>query len=191
MPDPKEQERKAPDPEQFVLTDEAFKDHVRKFQEFTLEYIRDNPREGLMPHLLVVTKDVEGKEELTVCGLAVPFNETKEKHSVLFNLGKKFFEDKKIVLAVILSSEAWSSKRPKDGDWQDVQPRHDPLKTESILVAGAAMNPKQRMVILTPFKRDADNNIVIDGESDESMEAEFFLINHFWQGYLSKFKQPK
>ncbi len=116
----------------------------------------------------------------------------EDKHRILFQIGKKFYDEKMFVMAVILASECWTSKRSEDGDWPDVQPRHDPLRTESILVAGAGLpnNKQQRMVIMTQIKRDKDDNMVIDGESEESTEAEFHLINHFWRGYFSQVKRP-
>jgi len=171
---------------QFVLEDEKFKEFVREHNKFTIDRLKEEPTEGLHPELVVMTKDMDLKDEIAVVVIASGFNESEEKHKTLFGVGRKFYEDQKVVRAVVLASECWCSQRPQEGDWPDVQPRHDPLKTEGIIVAGAGMEPRQRMSIVTPVKRDEKNNIVIDGESDEHDEAMFFLIDHFWRGYFSK-----
>jgi len=171
---------------QFVLEDEKFKEFVRGHHRFTIDRLKDDLRQGLNPELVVMTKDMDLKEEITVLIIDTDFNDSEEKQRIMFDIGKKFYEDRKIPIAVVFASEAWCSKRPKEGDWPDIQPRHDPLKTEAIIVTGAGMNQKQRMTIRIPVKRDKDNNIVIDGESDEFEEAVMFIVDHFWRGYFSK-----
>jgi len=178
-----------PDYKDLTITDEAFQNYVRNHNKLTLECLEG---ESLTPELVVITKNPENmQDEMTLCALAVPFNEKEEKRNILFQVGKKFYDDRQFVMAVILASECWCAKRHKDGDWKDVQPRHDPLRAEAILVAGVGLpgNQKQRMVITTPIRRDEKNNMVIDGESEEVTEADFFLISHFWRGYLSQVKQ--
>ncbi len=183
MPDPSK-----PDYKDLTITDEAFQNYVRNHNKLTLECLEG---ESLTPELVVITKNPENmQDEMTLCALAVPFNEKEEKRGILFQIGKKFYDDRQFVMAVILASECWCAKRSKDTDWQDVQPRHDPQRIAAILVAGVGLpDGKQRMVITTPIRRDEKNNMVIDGESDEALGGEFFLISHFWRGYLSQVKR--
>jgi len=170
---------------QFVLEDEKFKEFVRGHNKFTIDRLKEESTEGLHPELVVMTKDMDLKEEITLLLIASGFNESEEKHKILFGVGRKFYEDQKIPVAIILASEAWCSKRAENEDWKDCQPRHDPMRTEGIIVAGQSMDQKQCMTIMTPVKRDEKNRIVIDGDSDESDGAAFFLISHFWRGYFS------
>ncbi len=61
-----------------------------------------------MPHLLVVTINPEDmNEELVICAIATDFNEADVKKNILTSMGVKFFDDKMIVLAIVLMSECW------------------------------------------------------------------------------------
>jgi len=170
-----------------LLEDEKFKEFVRGHHKFTLERLKDDPRKGLTPELVVLTKDMDLKEEIIYVMIHVDFNESKVKHQVMFNCGVQVYESKKVPVAVVMASEAWCSKRAHDTDYPNVQPRHDPMRTEGILVAGAGLEKKQRLTIMTPIKRDKDsNNIVIDGESEEFEGPMMFLLDHFWRGFYTR-----
>jgi hypothetical protein len=169
-------------PEEFTLTDEAFQTYVRNHHKFTLTHIDGN--ESLMPQLVIITRNPDGKDEMTLCALAVPFNEDHEKRTVLFKLGKKMYDEQKLTLAAILSSEAWMSQRTAENPMRGVQPRHDPNRKENIIVVGSGLMQHQRLFICTPVKRDDKNLMVIDGESREIPEAQFPLLEHFWRGFF-------
>lgn len=169
------------DTEMFTLTDEAFKAYVRDHNKFTLETLKG---ESLMPDLVVVTRTHELKDELTLCALAVPFNEDKEKRAILLSLGRKFFKEEKAVTAVILSSEAWLSTRRPGSKEPLVQPRDDPNRKENIIVVGSGILGKQGLLISTPIRRDDKNHMLIDGESTENTDIVFPLLSWFWRGYL-------
>ena len=168
-------------PEAFTLTDEAFQTYVRNHNKITLECLKGD---SLMPELVIITRNLEGKDEMTLCALAVPFNEDHEKRTVLFGLGKKMYDEQKVTLAVILASEAWMSKRPMDAKPPFVEPRHDPNRKENIIVVGSGLMEHQRLFICTPIKRGDKNVMIIDGESREIPEARFPLLEHFWRGFF-------
>lgn len=200
MPDPETTggenpggEERTPPPEAFTLAKEKFEEYVRDHHRFTIENLKG---ESETPNLIVVTRNAETLEdELNFCLLACPFNEAEEKQKLMHAMGKKFFEEKKVVLAIILSSECWMAKRNVESDWQDVMPRDDPMRQEGIMIAGAGLDPTQRMIIMTPIKRDEKNHMVVDGKPDEMADGKgrFFLLEHFWRGYFHKLieKQKK
>ncbi len=173
----------------YILTDEAFKTYVRNHHKFTLEHLSG---ESLTPELVVITRGPELKDEIVLCCLAVPFNEAKEKHDIMTKIGKKFFEEETVVLAVILVSEAWLSTRPIESKEPLVQPRHDPNRKEHIIVVGSGMQQNQRIVIATPIKRDGKNRMHVDGAPNEMTGGHFALLDYFWRGYFATLleKQP-
>jgi hypothetical protein len=168
--------------EDFTLTDEAFHTYVRNHVKFTLTHI--DGHESLIPELVIITRDHDGKDAMTLCALAVPFNEDHEKLAVLFTLGKQMYDEKKVTLAVILASEAWMSTIPKDAKPPFVQPRYDPNRKEHIIVVGSGLLERQRLFVFTPITRDDKNLMRIDGESMEIPEARFPLLEHFWRGFF-------
>lgn len=172
-----------PNPSAFPLSDEKFQGFVRGHHKFIIGHPLG---ESLMPELIVVTRSPEGDDELTMCALAVPFNEDHEKRGILHNLGKRFWSEKKVVAAVILVSEAWLSVRPKDSKAPHVEPRHDPNRKENIIVLGSGLIGTQRLLIATPVRRDAENNMVIDGEPQEMPGAHFPLVEWFWRGFFEE-----
>lgn len=175
-------------PENAVLTDEQFKEHVKKHREMTETMLKD-PSEHFSPSLTVIVRQEDGTEELTMCFLHVPFNEAEEKHKALFTVGTKFYDEQKIVIGVVLSSEAWVSRQDKkDYEREPVMPRDDPNKTEAVIVAGSGARHDQKHVIAIPIKRDDKNMMLIDGGQEvyDSGEVEFPLLEWFWRGYFSK-----
>lgn len=187
MPDQAEQPNFDAIYQQLVVKDEKFKEFVREHNKFTIERLKDDPREGLNPELVVLTKGMDLKEEIFFHMIACGFSESKEKHQTLFNIGAGIYEMKKVPVVVVLASECWTVKRSQNEDWKHVQPRHDPMKVEAIMVVGAGIERSQRLSIITPINRNKeDNNIIIDGESDEMDGGQFFLIRHFWRGYYAR-----
>jgi hypothetical protein len=170
-----------------ILEDEKFKEFVRSHHKFTLERLKDDPRQGLTPELVVLTRDMDLKEEIVFIMIAVDFNESKVKHQIMFNAAVQIYEMKKVPVAIVLAFEAWCAKRSKDTDYQNVQPRHDPMRFETIMVVGAGLEKKQRLTIMTPIIRDKDsNNIVVNGEPEEFDGPMMFLLDHFWRGFFSR-----
>jgi hypothetical protein len=168
-----------------VLEDDKFKEFVRGHHKFTIDRLKDDPREALNPELVVLTKDMDLKEEITIVAIAVDFNEAEVKQKIMFEIGKTFYEKQQVPAAVILASECWCSKRQQNTDFPDVMPRNDPMRIEAIIVAGAGLDQKQRLTINTPIKRDKENNnIVIDGDPEEFEGAMMFLLDYFWRGYF-------
>jgi len=168
-----------------VLDDEKFKEFVRGHHKFTIDRLKDEPRESLNPEIVVMTRDMDLKEEITVVVIAVDFNEADVKQKILFEIGKGFYEKQQVPAAVVLVSECWCSKRRQNTDFPNVQPRHDPMRVEAIMVAGTSLNRKQNLTINTPIKRDTDNNIVVASEPEEYEGSMLFLLDHFWRGYFS------
>lgn len=169
-----------------VLTDEEFKEHVKKHREMA-EYILKDPDDSFNPSLAVIARKEDGTEELTMCFLACPFNEAEEKQMALFGMGLKFYNEQKIVIAVILSSEAWMSRQLKKG-FKNIQPRHDPNKTEAVIIVGSGVVQGQKQFYSIPIKRDDKNMMHIDGDQEEmnGLDVAFPLLEWFWKGFFSK-----
>jgi len=155
---------------------------VRDHAKFTIEHLSG---ESLTPELMVITRTMEGEDEITLCCLAVPFNEDKEKHDILFGIGKKFYQEQKVTMAVILASEAWMASRSINDTSPPVQPRHDPNRKEHIIVVGSGLQEHQRLLIATPIRRNEKNEMVLDGEPKEIPTAKFPLLEWFWRGFFA------
>jgi len=171
-----------PNATDFTLTDDKFREYVRNHHKFTT----NRPLgESLIPELIVITRSPEGNDAMTICALAVAFNEAHEKQGILYRLGMRFFSERRVVAAVILVSEAWVSVLPQGVTESRVQPRHDPNRKENIIVVGSGLPKDQRLLVTTPVKRDEKNNMVIDGESKEMHGASFPLVEWFWKGFFA------
>ncbi len=82
----------------------------RKFIDSTLK----EGTEGVPPSVAVLCMAEGGGLEQTICVMQVEFNEPREKHHALQQLGAMFFKDKKLPLCWFLVSEAWTAQVSKE-----------------------------------------------------------------------------
>jgi hypothetical protein len=178
-----------PDPESVPCTRDELAALVRAHCEWISGCLAE-PRDGWCPHLVVVCRNFvvlggDGKDEVTLCALNVPLNEAEEKQAIMRGIGRKFYNDRKIVAGIVFSAEAWlSTKKPGE---PYVEPRLDPGRKEAIVVTALAMGDRHPMMRTMVIGRDADNNIIPGPWSPEDENADVTnpILRHFYFGYAA------
>jgi hypothetical protein len=168
-----------------IISRLEFDNHLKKCADMAMDHLHDK-RESLVPQLLIVGKDMDGEIHLTVCMLAVGFNEDKEKRDALFQVGWKFYENEEVPLAVFLTAEAWLSHERKP----HVEPRHDPDKKEVIVIFGLSLNGDHQRMVHIPVRRQ--NGKMVGGELQsygEDDKVQCLLLGHFYRGFMEHFKE--
>jgi hypothetical protein len=156
-----------------------FESRLKQCIDVTVDRLSDKP-ESLIPQLVIVGKSMSGEVGLTVCMLAVDFNEDNEKRGTLFGMGYKFYENEEVPLAIFLATEAWLSHK------KGMEPRQDPDKEEVIVIFGLSWNGEHQSMVHIPVSRE--NGKLIAGavqthEADGKVEC--FLLRHFFQGFVA------
>lgn len=165
--------------EQLLITGDEFTRLLGVVRESALRELASKP-EHVTPMLFVQSVMLGAEPELTLCSLCVPFNEGFEKRSALSGIGRKFYEEGKLPLAVFLCSEAWfAPSRP------GVQPRDCPDRREVILVFGLSLGRRFSAIISIPVRRDEANRMVPDGDAIESLDGKPTLLDAFYAGFFS------
>lgn len=175
-------------PENTVLTDEQFKEHVKNHREAAQDSINGDD-DHFIPRLTVIIRKEDGTEELVVCVLNLPLNEVEEKQQALFMCGEKFYNEQKIVIGIVFSSEAWMSRQDKkEYKEKPVMPRDDPNKVEVVIVAGSGLKAGQKHMVSIPIWRDGKDKMWIDEaiEPIDSGEVALPMLEWFWKGFFLK-----
>lgn len=155
----------------------------------------DGKSKSLMPMLAVhYRRFVEGNMlsdmEQTLVAIASDFNDGEEKRKTIRAIGNKFFEDKLIPVSVFMSSEAWMSQLPVGTKEEDIDkhpmPRDDPNRKEVVMIAGRTTAGECTIGITIPFKRDANEFMVKDGEVITTDALEMYLLNNFFYGFFER-----
>lgn len=184
-----------PSPDAMDITDEKFKE----LADLTLKCIEamvfDGKSKSLMPMLVVHhRKFVEGNMlsdmEQTLVSISSDFNDGEVKRQTIRAIGNKFFEDKLFPVAVFMASEAWMSTLPEGTKEEDIDkqpmPRDDPNRKEVVMIAGRTTAGECTVGITIPFKRDANEFMVKDGEVITTDALEMYLLNNFFRGFFEK-----
>lgn len=144
--------------------------------------LADKP-DSLMPYLANKTLDMEGKDGLTFCALAMPFNEDWEKRQVLMGIGMQMCQEKIIPLAIALSCEAWLAHDPPKG----VQPRHFAGRQEAVIVVAQSLGNALIKFVSIKVKRDSANRMEVIEESEPDREIKAVrlpILDHFFRGFV-------
>jgi hypothetical protein len=147
--------------------------------------LRDGNRERWIPHMTVLIVDRKTNEKsTTMFVLDIPFCEGDEKHKAMFGLGRKMYADGEGPLAVVFSSEAWTSP-----DVKGVEPRHHPERKEVVHVIGMAPIGNGRPGMTTkaavmPLVRQG-GKIVAGALERAQGESRSFLLEDFYQGFMA------
>lgn len=168
--------------DKWLMTPDAFAIALAAARQGAERELAGKP-ESMAPMLIVHSITLEGKQEVTLCALFVPFNEHADKRNALADLGARFYQEQKCPQAVFLCTEAWLAQNPPPG----VQPRDCPDRREVILVFGMSFGGKLRAIISIPVRRDGENRLVRDGEVVQVMEGQPVLLNAFYAGFVSQF----
>lgn len=173
-------------PEDILISESDFEAFVASQLDWLKTMLKDKP-ESLMPHLAIKTWDIEGKDGLTLCALAVDFNEHAEKRKVLMGIGRKMYEDKQIPVAAALSCEGWLATNLPQG-WQ---PRDSVRRREVVLLVAADLSNKHVKLASIPVKRDHRNRMEAmegSGYGGEPVKVQSPILDHFFRGFYEAAK---
>lgn len=175
-------------PEDILLSETDFDAFVASQIDMLKRRLDDKPK-SIMPHLAIKTVDMEGKESLTLCAIAMDFNEHAEKRALLMGLGRKMYEDKQIPLAAALSCEGWLAQNAPPG----TQPRDCANKREVVLVVAADLGNKHVKMTSIPVKRDYRNRMQAmegSGYDGEPAKVQSPILDHFFRGFAEAAMSP-
>lgn len=164
------------------ITQEEFDALVKSAVDCARQRVSECPK-SIMPFLYVHTMEADGQTGLAVCALAVDFNEAHEKSDTLSAVGRRFFRESKLPMAIALVSEAWQSRwvpgTPK------VEPRHDPNRREVVHVCASSLGERLNAYWRQPVRRE-NGCIVADGEFESPAYADvrFPVLRHFYRGFF-------
>ena len=157
--------------------------------------------DGWSPKLMISTfsceqgnaPDFDTKCDLLVVAIVGNFTEEEEKRGALTEIGRKLWEEKQFPVACLLTSEAWSVTRRK-GDNNDLEPRHDPMRRECIIISGTSATTglagkpatqSELMVVRDvpdgPMKPDPDSP-----KWSRATGGYCNILKHFWRGVYQK-----
>lgn len=130
------------------------------------------------------------KSGLDVIVLAMGFNEPEEKHMTLKQLGKKYYDDRKLPSGIALASEAWISSqitsRPSEAD----------DRKEVIIIAAQGLvkgGPDYlRSGGLMPLNRDKKGNILRSTFIQmDDVKMVSGLLDYFYRGFFGEMLREK
>lgn len=177
------------DLDKFVIPPEILLERVREHATWVLKCLSDGTHDRWIPKMYVWTKaDPDAEESVDVVVLDVPFNEDDEKHAVMSRLGRDCLAREEIPTCVILSAEAWRSRSPLAAIGT-IEPRHDPGRTEGILIQGMAIGPAMAVAMGTIVRIRGKIRIsAFDSPAPMLLpgEARMPLLDSFYNGMFEK-----
>lgn len=125
----------------------------------------------------------ERRREL--CMLDVSFDTPAEKKVVLTALGRRCFEEDRMVYQLAFCGTAWLTEQP------DGRPRDDPGRREVVILFGQHAAGWQACAHL-PLERGPDG-VIRPGAWEEMPAAglRLALLRHFWDGYLESIERQR
>lgn len=148
-----------------------------------VEHLMKSHPDSLTPCLLVLAldgKSEEMKEERTMCMIPEGMNDHDSKRGIMNMLGKKFFADTKVPLALAFCSEAWHSDQDINGP--EMRPIDDPNRTEVIIACGMSIT---KLVVHTraTVQRDAAQAMTLGKWDELETDGEVNLLVPFFKGF--------
>lgn len=141
----------------------------------------DSGTDGLTPHLIVMGMDCKH----TIFAIATGFNTHQEKTAVMFQLGKRCFEDLVIPVLLSLSCEAWVSHQEVDEPRRYLCPGDDPQRREVAIIFTASLaSPREASFASLALSRNETGIIHADGEWQLMDGATSLLLGSFFRGYF-------
>jgi hypothetical protein len=174
-----------------VFTDDELNEEMDNEIGVVSKILEGHPT-GYNPMLHIVSWDAtKGSLSHILIALDVDFNEADEKYQAMEGIGGMCAEKKIIVLAVILTSEAWlrAPKKNPDGTYS-----YGEIQDEVVIVNACTYDKRIGMAIIPIVRREEDNAIigrfsevqVIKYDPKSGKTASGDLMPHFWKGYALK-----
>lgn len=182
----------SPHPSDIEISDDKY----HELREISIEMVSDTilgKAKEMAPVLFVHFRKFNedgmlGDLEHAVVVVADGFGDTESKYKTVFNIGKRFEEEKMVPAAVFMGNEAWMSNNPKPG----LMPRNDPERKEVIIIAGRSIGGECRSITMIPIGHDVDGLIIKDGEEFKLPDGGTIaspLLDEFYIGFFSKAKE--
>lgn len=131
------------------------------------------------PQLMVMVEDSSGVRSIELQTILGAFNGQPEKHQTLQSIGAAFARQRKCVIAVAFSCEAWLSKDPQPGQ----EPKDGPLRQE-ILLVGVVSCQREACVAQGAFQRAEGKIASVEFGELKTEGVTFPLLHQFFIGYL-------
>jgi len=181
--------------ERELITDEVFNDFLCREVANVVKTANGAETESYMPLLVVMEYAESGSFPVNVFALAFEdFNQSETRHSAIFEIGKRVFQEEMQPVAAFLSSEAWIRMcKPEDYDPNRRVSEYDD-KREVLIVVGLTFDGRSNAACFG-IERD-DNNYIRLGaptflpfqrEGEASIEPT--LLTNFFRGYMLEMQQ--
>lgn len=129
-----------------------------------LEVLMEKPQRSIMPEIVCLCRHWPDREEsLRIYAIATDFNEPDEKAVVMREIGRNLFTEHLVPTVVSLTAEAWLSMQKYCLNQPSMQPRHDPLRQEVLLVSALGLGHTLRGLTTRPVRRDDKGRMVWSG----------------------------
>jgi hypothetical protein len=180
-----------PGPDCFEITDAKFHELFDSF----CEMIEDTNlgRTGSPPTLALYFREMKdglpGDVEGAILIIGTDFNDGDKKRSIMEKAGKQAFLKGWILVAVMMSSEAWMSQRKSEDPDFTTPPSKDPNRKECLAVAGRTLMGECRKCWTLPVDRDKDNRFVKASDPISSTDADTYLIDHVLVGFMEALQE--
>lgn len=169
-------------------------DELQAFIDFSARFIReqvlDGTMDGMFPQLSVMIFSLDTLEQQMALVLldGEAMSDHNTKRAMMREAGRRLGDDRLIVRAVTLMSEAWMSF-VEEGEKDEYingkkMPRDDPRRQETIILATRTLDGRNKFRAI-PVKRDKDNMMLPDGKDQDQQLAEVRspLLEEFYAGF--------
>jgi hypothetical protein len=180
----------------------TFDKHLDQIVSIGKKYISDGAQ-GVSPLAFVICapvkeefnpEDIDDYPMMIIDYSNLDFNDTEIKMDALYDTGVKLAQNRAIVFAVFISSEAWLSKTPIENVDKDsiVMPSKDPNRLEVMITFGLSINNDSNCSIqIMERKEDGSIELVPDSISYATdvygnMNPQSNLLMSLLRGYLSE-----
>jgi hypothetical protein len=169
-----------------TVTKEEFDEFENQIKELAAKLHGES--DDMMPHLFVMARNMEGEKKLVIVALATDFNDTDDKKRALSTVGKKFYEEQLLPVAVFMNCEAWvASMKKEEYEKNPVMPRDHPDKKEVALLAGAEIGCKHFSLSWAPISRDENNKPTVGSwQSQDPDKMHMPILGYFYQGFFEE-----
>lgn len=180
-------------PDAFWVDEAGLNKFVWQQADVTLKCLRDQPRKSWRPTVAVLVRtSADCRGEIMIFVLDTNFNECDEKRAAIRWVGRQVYEAQKVPVAITISSEAWQSQQIGRSGKRLMEPRHDPLRKETIAVMGMTMpgariSPTPITAITTAaVRRDKKNRMEVGHFGPIHNDCETPLARNFYQSFFRK-----
>jgi len=173
--------------DRMLVGESRLHDLMKLHMAWVSKCLADGTHRSWTPSLAALVKESPADEgELWLHVLDVPFNEHDEKHRALRTVGRQLYEQRRIPVALVLSSECWLSKQRGGLKAPHCEPRHDPARQEGIMIQGLTMGNRHSAMAFAPVESDAEHHMKVEPFGKIMPGAECGLLSSLFLGFFEK-----